>query len=205
MRAFLLVMLAVIVGCDDLHTTSSVANTPKASELDVVVSCLAQRYEDCVKSNIPLIIEDTCSIDMLYSNESHDQFTKSLVLQASKEVPADLIRDFCAKNSQPHTVWPDLRKHLNVMLISREEKKALFSKPLGEKPDGWDRFYAKYPKSPGIITISRVGFNRAGDVAMVYIGSQSHWLAGRGQIYVLRKRGGAWEESPAYIGPSWVS
>jgi hypothetical protein len=37
--------------------------------------------------------------------------------------------------------------------------------------------HEEFTKSPGIITISRVGFNRQGDMAMIYVGSQSHWLA----------------------------
>lgn len=73
------------------------------------------------------------------------------------------------------------------------------------KPDGWDRFYAKYPNSPKIITISRVGFNQRGDVAMVYVGEQRHWLAGGGQICVLRKQKGKWMLTPAMIGSVWIS
>jgi len=98
-----------------------------------------------------------------------------------------------------------LQRYLPVILLKREELKAIFSVGPGQKQNGWDRFYAKYPKSPGIITISRVGFNRRGDMAMVYVGSQSHYLAGAGQIHVLRKQDGKWVEVPAFILPMWVS
>ena len=40
---------------------------------------------------------------------------------------------------------------------------------------------------------------------MVYVGWQSHWLAGGGQIRIFRKKGDEWVEVPKSIGPSWVS
>ena len=35
--------------------------------------------------------------------------------------------------------------------------------------EGWKRFYAKYPGSPGIITVSRVGLNRDKTLAFFYV------------------------------------
>jgi hypothetical protein len=40
---------------------------------------------------------------------------------------------------------------------------------------------------------------------MVYVGAISDWLAGHGQIYVLRKVGGKWVDEPVGIGPSWIA
>ncbi len=206
MGALLLIITLVVAGCQGQRTPPTAASSPDASELDVVVSFLTHRYDYCIRSNTPLVIEDTFSIAMLrMGGESQEGFTRSLLSQATDEVPADLIRDFCTKNSKPQAVWPDLSKRLAVVLLNRQEMKTIFSAGHGQKPDGWDRFYAKYPKSPGIVTISRVGFNRRGNMAMVYVGSQSHWLAGGGHIRILRKQGDKWVEVQAMIGPHWVS
>lgn len=206
MRVLLLIIALSATGCHSQRSPPAVASSKGVSEMDVVVSFLAKQYDYCVKSNTPLVIEDTFSIDMLnMERKSQEEFTRSLVSQASDEIPADLIQDFCAKNAKPQVVWPDLPKRLPVVLLSRGELEAIFSAGHGQKPDGWDTFYAKYPKSPGIITISRVGFSRRGDVAMVYIGSQSHWLAGGGRIRILRKQDGKWVVRSGSIGPRWVS
>jgi hypothetical protein len=206
MRALLLAILMAVAGCQGQQATSSERVSPATNELDVLVAYLQQNYDNCIKSNTPLVIQDTFSVAMLHmGGRSYEAFTKSLLAEASERVPADLIRDFCARNANSQRVWPELQTRLRVVLLSRKELELLFSSGQERKPDGWDRFYSKYPGSPGIITISRVGFNRTGDRAMLYVGSQNHWLAGHGRIYVFHKKGGKWECEPAYIGPSWVS
>lgn len=171
MRILLAIIALALAGCSGPPATLAVAKAPEASEMDVVVSLLSHNYDHSVRRKTPLVVEDAFSIAMLQmGGDSHEKFARSLLSQASDDVPADLIRDFCAKNAQPQKVWPELRQRLPVILLSREELNSLFSAGHPQKPDGWDRFYAKYPKSPGIITISRVGFNRRGDLAMIYLG-----------------------------------
>lgn len=58
---------------------------------------------------------------------------------------------------------------------------------------GWDEFYKKYPNSPGIISVSRVGFNKEKNQAVVYVGLQSDYLAGRGVIFLLEKKDNSWQ------------
>ncbi len=71
--------------------------------------------------------------------------------------------------------------------------------------NGWEEFYKIYPKSPGIITLSRPGFSNNGTLAVIYMGIQSNGLAGYGQIYVLEEKEGKWVELKTQIGPSWIS
>ena len=170
----------------------------------MLVSFLGQKYSSYVSNNTPLVIADTFSSVIPLERDSQMEAIKSLLSQASDQVPLDLIRDFCDKNVKAQIVWPDLQKHLKVVFLSQQEEKSLFS-ARREKHDGWDKFYTKYPKSPGIITLSRIGFNHDGTMAMIYLGWQGGWLAGEGQIYVLRKQNGKWVEQPASFGPQWVS
>lgn len=205
-RAILFALVVCVVGCQKQQAAARFPGPADTNEMAVVVSYLEQHYDYCIKSNTPLVIEDTFSIAMLLAgDESQEAFTKSLLSAASEEVPIDLIRDFCAKNSHSEKVWPELRARLPVVLLRGSELDSFFAVDHNEKPDGWDRFYAKYPKSPGIITISRVGFNSRGDLAMFYIGSQRHWLAGSGSIHVMRRQGNQWVEEPVSIGRLWVS
>jgi len=205
MRALLIMFMLAFAGCGSQPTEPAVRNAPDAPEVDVVVSLLTHDYDNSVRRKTPLVVEATFSIAMLRLGDSHAKFAQSLLSRASDDVPADLIRDFCAKNAKPQKVWPELGKRLPVILLSGEEVESLFSAGHEHKTNGWDRFYAKYPKSPGITTISRVGFNRRGDMAMVYVGWQADWLLGHGGIRVLRKQGRKWTEAPAIIGPIWDS
>jgi hypothetical protein len=62
-----------------------------------------------------------------------------------------------------------------VRLFSRDEHDAIFK----SGPDiGWKRFYEKYPGSPGITTVSRVGLNRPQECCPLLCGMEqrpSQW------------------------------
>lgn len=205
MRTLIAIILLALIGCGQQRHVSTAIVASRTDEIDVITSLLRERYGSYVPVGTPLVINDMFCTTHLEIDQSRDEFERSLLSQASNRIPADLIRDFCAKTTKPEPVWPELGVRLQVKLLSRTELASFFSTKRTQKPDGWDRFYTKYPKSPGIITISRVGFNKSGDMAMFYMGSQSHWLAGSGHIYVFRKQGGKWVEQPFSIGPSWVS
>jgi hypothetical protein len=72
-----------------------------------------------------------------------------------------------------------------------------------QNQDGWQLFYEQYPGTPGITTISQVGFNVNFDQALVYVGTMSHWLAGAGYFMLLNKVNGAWIVDQQVM--SWIS
>ena len=203
MRVLIALFLVVLTGCGARRHTSPASAASPHDEMEVIVSFLQQQYGSDISTNTPLVIEGTFSV--MKFQKSHDEFTRSLLSDASERVPSELIRDFCDKNAKPQAVWPELGSRLNVRLLSRAELHSFFSAKAREKSDGWARFYVKFPKSPGIVSISRVGFTHGGDMAMLYVGSQRHWMTGSGQIHVLRKRAGKWVEEPVSIGPIWES
>lgn len=78
-----------------------------------------------------------------------------------------------------------------IVLVNDSEIKELFAEGCEE---GWGKFYQKYPNSQGITTLSRVGFNQEKNRAIVYIGTQSHCLAGIGNLVDLQKdQSGNWK------------
>jgi hypothetical protein len=95
-----------------------------------------------------------------------------------------------------------LSRNLPASLLSLKERKAIFS---GIADDGWNRFHAEYPGSPGIITVSRVGLNRDKTLALFYVGVMQAPLLGHGQLHVLKKDGDAWVELAVEILPAWVA
>jgi hypothetical protein len=56
----------------------------------------------------------------------------------------------------------------------------------------WDRFYRRYPNSPGLLFFSKVGFNDRHDQAFLYMGRSCGGLCGGGEYVLLNKVNGEW-------------
>jgi len=108
------------------------------------------------------------------------------------QVEPAALEDFRAKNQEEHPLDSRLNLEVRYVLISKAEAKKLFEGGQSGPGKGWDGFYAKYPRSQGIMTLSRVGFNEKRDQAVLYVGNQSHWLAGAGFYVFLAKKDGSW-------------
>lgn len=112
-----------------------------------------------------------------------------------REIPLDrakgLSEDFTTKNATPHLLRCEyLDFDEKCALISQKAWDDLFEyvegKSIGQQIDeAWTRFYELYPNSPGLITLSRVGFSTAGEEALVYIGLQAESLVGVGYYCLL--------------------
>ncbi len=180
-------------------------------ELDPLVSYLKTAFAAAIKDGHRLVIMATTDLDDLNFGKPYQNLVDGLLRQASDQVPAEMIRDFCEKNRESRAVRLELTRHLPASLLTSEEQTAIFSgsADLADDHDAfigvWNRFYAKYPGSPGIITVSRVGLNRDKTMAFFYVGNQRASLAGDGRLHVLKKEGDVWVELPIQIGPSWVS
>ncbi|MCS7010943.1 MAG: hypothetical protein N2049_04290 [Anaerolineales bacterium] len=99
------------------------------------------------------------------------------------------IENFKARNDTTYPLRPDMQLGRPYVLLTREEINQIF----GLNTSGWDVFYTRYPNSPGLTRVSRVGFNSDYTQALVYIGTQSHWLAGAGYYVLLEKVEGQWK------------
>ncbi len=117
------------------------------------------------------------------------------------ELSADTRADFLAKVDQPVTLKAEsFNLSVPVTLISEEERTALFQNTQG---NAWEAFYQKYPNSQGIMTLSRVGFNKNLDQALLYVGNQSHYLAGAGFYVLLERTNSGWVIIKSTM--SWIS
>jgi hypothetical protein len=101
----------------------------------------------------------------------------------------DLFRNFKVINSKPLKLENRFSVLQRVVLLPEREFDELFA---NKHENGWDKFYKKYPGSPGITGFSRVGFNKNKTRALLYRGNQADWLAGTGCLSLFEKRGGQW-------------
>jgi hypothetical protein len=67
----------------------------------------------------------------------------------------------------------------------------------------WRKFMLKHPNTPGIIIISRIGYNRERDQAVVYSGVSCGELCGQGEFTWLVKHNGVWEVESSNV--VWIS
>jgi len=190
----IVVCLLLLAGCANPSPTANPAPTPDfdAEELAVYAALIEQRY---ASGHQLIVIEEETSPFI-----QPDEFDSAL--QRVKENLPGLsdatLEDFRAKNQEPHPVGSGLKLDVNVVLISQAEMTEIF-----QDSDGWDTFYDRYPDSQGVMTLSRVGFNAAMDQALVYVGNQSHWLAGAGYFLLLSKIDGRWTIQSEMM--AWIS
>jgi len=114
-------------------------------------------------------------------------------IEDAKLITADLLNDFRTKNHQSYAIAQHFPKGVRVQLISERERSVMFSGCMGEVNCGWKTFYEKYPGAPGITSLSRVGFNKAHDTALVYVGNVRDWEVGSGLYLLLAKNNGEWK------------
>ena len=67
----------------------------------------------------------------------------------------------------------------------------------------WRKFMTKHANTPGIIIVSRVGFNRVRDQAVVYSGMSCGLLCGQGEFSWLTKQNGEWSVEASNV--VWIS
>jgi hypothetical protein len=99
----------------------------------------------------------------------------------------DTWQDFMDRNQQRYLLTGPFDIGVEVTFLSEEEWKEMF-----RDHQGWDRFYERFPHAPGIVTLSRVGFNATRDQALVYVGNQRNQRIGAGYYVLLTLRDGEW-------------
>lgn len=112
---------------------------------------------------------------------------------------AETAASFRARNDAAYPVPADMDLGLPYVLLTTAEMNQIFD----INTSGWDVFYTRYPNSPGITTVSRIGFNADFTQALVYTGTMSHWLAGAGYYLLLDKSSGDWKVVTKVM--AWIS
>jgi hypothetical protein len=114
-------------------------------------------------------------------------------LGAARSLPGtsrELVCSFAASNREIQRLDPAaFPEDSPVAVVSAAVLDTLFT-PLG--PDLWERFYQRYPSSPGLLTVSGVGYGRDGTQALVTVEQTCGILCGEGQIFLLALVEGRW-------------
>jgi len=147
-----------------------------------------------------ILVIETETVD--YPKYSDDD-SKCLASPKGEESIYDpVIAAYRAANKTASLLQPKFDLPVPYKLVSTSWIEGLFAKNGG----GWKEFYAKYPNSGGLISMSAVGFNADKTIALVYMGYSCGGLCGSGGFHVLKKINGSWAEIKwAGASCAWVS
>jgi hypothetical protein len=183
-KNLLLLSFALLVaGCSAKQTSLS---TPPADQVDVEEQSVYAFLLPKMYRNSDYVIMATTATDI--SGVDNTSQTLDYVLKNMHGVAPETVSSFRTRNDAAYPIRPDMDLGSHYTLLSQTERNRIF----GQNQSGWEVFYNLYPQAPGITTLSRIGFNTTYDQALVYIGTQSNWLAGAGYYVLLRKGNGVW-------------
>jgi hypothetical protein len=182
-----------------MNSTETVTPIPTVSPTPDAVREEERIYAALIEALYPedmLVIMDQTQTDVLdlASAETYQHVEESL-----QHLSVETLTDFKARNDSSYPLRASMALGVRYLLFSQKDKQELFQ----VNQSGWDVFYNRYPGAPGIMTLSRVGFNKQMDQALVYLGVQSHWLAGSGNFFLFNKVNGSWVIDQQVM--SWIS
>ena len=151
-----------------------------------------------------IVISDSTSIDFtdldrLNFEKLRKEFSEFENELKNQELQEETFKDFKNQNINSEKILKSEIPNDKIVLISSEEVDKIFK----NNRKGWDHFYRKFPKSQGILTLSKIGFNENKTQAIVYYGNQSHYLAGIGYLAYYIKINDSWKL--AGLSELWIS
>jgi hypothetical protein len=194
-RKLLLFSLALVLAA--CTVTPTPVPTPAADQVDLEEQAVyAFLLPKMYKNRAYVIMANTATSPAGMDNSTQ---TLDYVLQNMHDVASETVDGFRARNDTSHPMRADMDLGSPYTLLTQAVRNQIFS----QNQSGWDIFYNRYPQAPGITTLSRVGFNATLDQALVYIGTQSNWLAGAGYYVLLKKGEAGWSIDQQVM--TWVS
>jgi hypothetical protein len=191
----LIVFLAIVLtACTGSPTP---APTPAPARLEIEQQAVYAALLHSLYSSLNFVIMDTTATSP--GGVGDTAFILSNILQNMHGVDPETVDSFSVRNNASYPVNPRMDLGTPYVLLTRDHMTRLFN----QNQDGWQLFYEQYPGSPGITTLSQVGFNIAFTQALVYVGTMSHWLAGAGYFVLLNKVNGVWVVDQKVM--SWIS
>jgi hypothetical protein len=193
-KLLLLLLVVYMVACTDTPTSSP---TPSAGQVNLEEQAVYAFLLPKMYQHHGYVIMDTTATSV--TGVDNTSQTLDYILQNMHDVANETLDGFRTRNDAAYPIRPDMKIDSPYTLLSQAGRSRIF----GQNQSGWDIFYNRYPQAPGITTLSRVGFNTTFDQALVYIGTQSNWLAGEGYYVLLKKADGVWSIDQQVM--VWVS
>lgn len=143
-----------------------------------------------VKENVKTIViaKQTTFYDYKSIWQKPEDYTR-VMLEQLRPISLDTVKDFERANKEQSELSAKLNLTVKYVLLDRQ----LPTNTPEAYAERWRSFYEKYPNSPGIVSLSRVGFNASGDQAIVYVANTCGGLCGKGYYVLLTESSGSWK------------
>ncbi len=193
-KLLLISSLLLLAAC--VRTATPVPTLPAVEvaleEKAVYAAVLQQLYDARM-----YVLMDTTATDI--SGVENTEANLDYAIPNLTGISEETADGFRVRNDAGYPLEASMDLGTDYAVLSADEFAELFS----INQSGWDVFYGRYPFANGITTLSRVGFNADMTQALVYVGTQSHWLAGAGYYVLLDKVEGEWAISAKIM--VWIS
>jgi hypothetical protein len=149
----------------------------------------------------PVVVPDMTVAGCAIEHNHYEKSIDDMMGGAWTRYQQEMVTDFGEKNRQPGMIRSLFPKSVCVQVVPAREISALF------RSAGWKRFRERYPGNLGIVNVSRVGFSKTRQRALIYMGVTMGELAGFGRYHVLAKRLGRWRVDPGrdFVESRWIS
>jgi hypothetical protein len=131
------------------------------------------------------IVSDTT---VRFSNDEPDEYYEAKLPILT--IAASTFPDFTAKNASVCRLGNQFHSRLPVTLATEQDLSEIFSQRAASP--GWPKFYKKFPRSYGLLTFYRPGFNTERTRATLPVNWSCGGFCGRGNVYFLEKAGDEW-------------
>ena len=132
-----------------------------------------------------------------YNDEHPSQYDDIPMIRGMEKTTSEAWDDFKKRNTEITTINASrLRLPVPITVILPNSSNQMTKNP-------WRDFYRKYPGSWGWTELSRIGFDRKANQAVVLVGATCGGLCGGGNLFLLTKSQGEWKVVGEY--PCWVS
>jgi hypothetical protein len=174
-------------------SAGKVADPMRPAEVEVIASFvnsladLLERKDARPKPIVALNRTRSISSDYFVDENLANRLRKNLP-EASGEVIAAFEK---LQNESAEVKIPDrlIRHEFKIVVISRTQLDKIFSnQPIKE----WPSFYKAFPGSSGFFSVSRVGFDAAGNQALFYVEHVCGGLCGTGTMVLMKFDWGSW-------------
>lgn len=172
-------------------------NVSEAEEYSVYKSLFQQEFIG--KETKELVIKKQTAIENFSDNEPIAYLIKSL-----PSLTKETIEDFRLQNKKPTELTNKFNLKVKINLLGEEFDRLFYeARQSDPEKDGWEIFYKKYPTSGGIITLSRVGFNKEKSQALMFVSHGCGSLCGEGNYILLIKKDNVWKVEQKLM--MWIS
>jgi len=133
----------------------------------------------------PFVIPNVTATDAMTSDKVNqgNRYFVALFPTLKEEV----AEDYRTRNKEPLHLKAAFQLKQKYLVVDSNEIKKMF------KRGGWGEFYKRYPDSGGFISVSRPGFNKEMDQALLFIEHRCGDLCGTGHYILLEKSGDTWK------------